>query len=378
MRTPHIGAAMRPCLPVLFSLTSLVVALPAWGGSGQMECYIRSEDNDNDGYAKSDAVGYWQDRDDGLHCPYPGWVDKTGDCDDDNPFVHPRTDEIGSNSIDDDCSGTADEPVAYFAGASGFDRTLTSFGMVVRMNDALLENWASRNMTVRVEVEFAPLNFSNFVKRRFLPYAPDASPDLAHVVVTDLWNDTVYQAKARFVSCVQFAVTGGCRMTPWSNVFYGATGGDDWDGERRANVVSAALSQFNDSNYQLVGYGAGDGKRYGASYGEQWCSEFYSWVLDPYIKPWAVGFRPATVSALVLNFIKMGQLFDSSAVPGLGRRGDYLAMDTDGDGEANHSGMLLAWDNDRNLAWTVEGNSGNEVRVNQRQLDEIMHLGRLK
>jgi hypothetical protein len=376
----------------MLALTGLAMSSPGWAGQGSMDCYNIIDDLDGDGYARAGATAYHLNRGDGLHCPNPGtWVDKDGDCDDHNPSVHPRADEIGSNGMDDNCSAllgdlqvrAADEPVAYFAGASGFDRTPTSFGMVVRLNDTLLAGWAARNMTLRAEVEIVSLDASNHVQRRMLPYAPDVLPELAHLTVTDLEPDKVYRAQVRFISCVLFSVTSSCRTTPWSNPFYGTTGSYTTSGEMRAQVVSSALSQFNESSYQAVGYGGGDGNRYGADYGEQWCSEFYSWVLDPYVHNWNTGGRPRTTDGLLFHFAMVGggqspMVTDGWNVPSVGRRGDYLAMDTDSDGEINHSGMLLAWDQDLQQAWTVEGNSGNEVRINRRYPgSEIMKLGRI-
>ncbi|MBL8298445.1 MAG: putative metal-binding motif-containing protein [Rhodanobacteraceae bacterium] len=356
-----------------------------------MNCYNIIDDLDGDGYARAGAPGYWLDRGDGLHCPNPGtWVDQAGDCDDHNPFVHPRTDEIDGNGIDDNCSAldpgpnvsAADEPIAYFAGAEGFDRTPTSFGMVVRLNDPVLTSWVARKLRLRAEVEIAPLDASNHVQRRYLPYGSDVTLDLAHLTVPDLLPDKVYRVQVRFTSCVLFPVTSSCRTTPWSNPFYGATGSYTNDGEIRAQIVSSALSQFKDSSYQQVGYGGGDGNRYGADYGEQWCSEFYSWVLDPFVS-WNNGARPTTTNGLLFHFAMAGGglsplVTDGWNVPAVGRRGDYVAMDTNSDGEINHSGMLLAWDADRHKAWTVEGNHGNEVHISTRLPGtEIMKLGRL-
>ncbi len=356
-----------------------------WAGEGSMNCYNALNDNDGDGYAEAGTTALRLNRGDGLHCPNPGaWVDKADDCDDQNPFVHPRADEIGGNGIDDNCSALgdepnisgADEPIAYFAGAEGFfGRTPTSFGMVVRLNDPFLAGWAARKLNLRAEVEITPLSASNHAKRRFVPYASDVTPDLAYLTITDLQPDAVYRVQVRFTSCVLFPVSGSCRTTPWSNSFYGATGSYTNDGEIRAQVVSSALSQFRDSYYQLVGYGGGDGTRYGASYGEQWCTEFYSWVLDPFVN-WNTGGPPTTTSGMLYHFAMVGAGQSPSSSPPMvadgwnvataGRRGDYLAMDTDSDGDINHSGMMLAWDTDLQKVWTVEGNSGNEVKVNLR------------
>ncbi|MFH1462987.1 MAG: MopE-related protein [Pseudomonadota bacterium] len=75
---------------------------------------------------------YYPDRDgDGwgwaggnIRClPHDGWVEQVGDCDDENPDVHPEAEEV-CDDVDDDCDGETDErgatgEVRWFQDADG-------------------------------------------------------------------------------------------------------------------------------------------------------------------------------------------------------------------------------------------------------------------
>jgi hypothetical protein len=67
-------------------------------------------------YRDQDGDG-WGNTAGGVRCqPLDGWVENPGDCDDENPAIHPDAEEV-CNGLDDDCDGATDE-----RGASGETR----------------------------------------------------------------------------------------------------------------------------------------------------------------------------------------------------------------------------------------------------------------
>ncbi len=109
-----------------------------------------------------------------------------------------------------------------------------------------------------------------------------------------------------------------------------------------------------------------NGTHYGAGMGDWWCSEFYVWSSKNTLK----NFRGAdTVEELKeyfgTSYKKVTKLehLDSA------RRGDWLAMFDDG-----HTGMFLARRSDGTII-TLEGNSGNKLRIRARDIADISGYG---
>jgi hypothetical protein len=75
-------------------------------------------------------------------------------------------------------------------------------------------------------------------------------------------------------------------------------------------------------------------------------------------------------------------------------RGDFVALDTNGDGDRNHSAMILAHDISTGILWTLDGNTsgtsdwtysgyearrgGSEVFIRDRDPDEVTGWGYVK
>ncbi len=71
--------------------------------SSTVSSYFR--DADGDGYGNSTQTQM------ATSAPF-GYIGQSGDCNDNNPAIHPNAAEICGNSVDDDCDGTADQDVA--------------------------------------------------------------------------------------------------------------------------------------------------------------------------------------------------------------------------------------------------------------------------
>jgi hypothetical protein len=113
-----------------------------------------------------------------------------------------------------------------------------------------------------------------------------------------------------------------------------------------------------------------DGTRFGAPQNRAWCTEFYAWVAGAYLR--GIGSQN-DVGDMRDYFRSYDSWKDAYLIPEVAGPGDYLYLDTDVDGDGNHSGMFLAYDRSQDLpvVWSLEGNFGNRVRVVQRYADWI-------
>jgi len=343
-----------------------LVALTA-GSAAQANRICYATDRDGDQYAPVNAYQVSVAEANDLYC-ISSYIEEQGDCDDTNPNIHPRAHEVGGNGKDDNCDGSIDEPTPYFT-RPGWNNTQTSFDMLVALNNQTFADWP---VPPAVEVELTDLRSSANPQYRAATFISKAN-GLATVRVTGLPPTRVYRARVRFTICFF-----SCETTPWSSVYYTTTAGDTQKSHVRTAMVLSALYEWKESQYQAVGYNGKqymDGKKYGASGGELWCSEFYSWVGNAYLK-WD-GSRPTNVVGLMNSFKAYGGKRPPSDIPVWADRGDYLGMDTNDDGKKNHSGMVLAWDPSTRTLWTVEGNSHNQVKVNQRSLSQVLGFGHI-
>jgi hypothetical protein len=144
-------------------------------------------------------------------------------------------------------------------------------------------------------------------------------------------------------------------------------------------VTLRALGEAGGYQSGEVGY-RGYAKAYGADFGERWCSEFYSSLVGT---RFGLDFQDNT-SGLILWFATHNDQYTEFAgiVDVLANgpsmfRGDWLAIDADGDGEQEHTAMVLDFDAWRNVVWTLEGNAGNRIVVQERPASQIHGWGHL-
>ncbi len=110
-RKPHCHTPPVPsprvkvCIPVHHSqhvtITVATAALPALAFFGGFPAGTYTADADGDGYGSTTSVV--------KPCPSPGFVAKSGDCDDTSAGVNPGAAEVCGNAVDDNCGAGVDE-----------------------------------------------------------------------------------------------------------------------------------------------------------------------------------------------------------------------------------------------------------------------------
>lgn len=137
------------------------------------------------------------------------------------------------------------------------------------------------------------------------------------------------------------------------------------DGTRTGNqsIVDIALSQEG----QVGGYPYWSW--YGFSSRVEWCACFVSWVLNQ------AGYSEPRFSSCnsggVPYFVGKGQWADSSYHDVAA--GDIIFFDWNGDGVANHVGIVIGTDGER--VYTVEGNSGDSCKIRSYSLNSTSIKG---
>ena len=152
----------------------------------------------------------------------------------------------------------------------------------------------------------------------------------------------------------------------WSSVLYGITASDD-------QIVTVALSQVGNTGGQPYWSWYGFGSRV------EWCACFVSWCANEcgYIETGVIPKFAGCVNG-VQWFRDRGQWMDGSAepVPGMIIFFDWDSPDGSSgpqDGLSDHTGIVQKVEN--GIVYTVEGNSGDSVRVNQYSVGHYEILG---
>jgi Putative metal-binding motif len=355
---------------LVMALCTLVAAWPAFAMTTKY-CYPVAADADGDGYARAGTSSEPVDvSSSALNCPSTH-VSASGDCDDNNPDVHPYNEEIAFNGVDDNCDGRVDEAKAEYS-AAGNGNTTTGFAMKVLVKDSAI---LAITKGLVAEVEFSKLvgsrTSSNWIR---LPMTPVTGLFLSHqpsttLNVTGLEPSTVYKARVRFYRTTP---TGVVQVGVASDWYYTTTAGVGAVEEARTSMLLRGFKELDESNRGRVGYRGSvqsDGKRYGASGNEKWCSEFYAWVTKPYVDYGSTIIGLPTAVSGVITFFEIKDSYYSSAVlPLSGRspiaqRGDYMPVN-----DKNHSTMLLGIEAATSTVWTLDGNHGNRVGIDNRPI----------
>jgi hypothetical protein len=353
---------------------------PAAAEAVEIDCYAAADDADGDGYARPGApkIEMSVNEDKKLYCP-GDYVIKSGDCDDARPWVHPNAPEFGFNLFDEDCDFATDEPtLVYFP--NGNQNTQTGFSIRVKLASSALVAVGS---ALAYDVEYADLAASAFPastpKRLVGPLPSDYAFDAP---VAGLAPARVYRARLHFYRAVPGKALVKGKMIPTttysplgvvSEWYYSATKGSGLLEDARLDLLLDGFYQLSESDRGRIGYrgtAAPDGTRFHAAPKERWCSEFYTWLASAQFYQISIY---STVSGVWWWFVSEAQFHPGfEAIAEVGDRADWIPVDTDGDGDANHSTMLLAYDASIGKVWTLEGNDGNYVHVKTRSFDESL------
>lgn len=345
-------------------------------GQNLKDCYFKNDDHDGDGYAREGAnvksVRQWDYK---LSCP-DGYVNKAGDKNDNDKSIHPRRDEVPFNGKDDNCNDKTDEPTFVY---STTPTRNDGFEMKVRIN--CLNTMRHRN-NLFADLKIYSLSNGETEAIDFPIEKVNVTEDALKnsyvtINVKNLLPATVYRVR------VQFYYTEGNEYKPVgaeSGRYFTTTWSNDRVERARSAILLRGFKELDESNLGRVGYRGTDkvdGTKYGADKNEQWCSEFYVWVTKDNLKD----IKGKTyVGQLVDYFQNHKSTYGRSQITNQAKRGDYIAISTKGSEKKDHSAMFLAYDQFTKKIWTLEGNVGNAVGIQERvtegdEAKEIVKLG---
>jgi hypothetical protein len=352
-------------------------------------------DTDGDGYARADATDAQRTTftytTEVMDCP-TGYVKARGDCDDSNASVYPRRLEVYGNGVDDNCDGKIDEPTVDYH-YLGFSNTADGFTMRVRIHDAAtVAAFTTPGSQLVYEVEYQKLvntGVSSFTPKTVVASLTNLGYRRAEVRLTGLEAVRVYRARIRFFQRVGGVDTPVGQQSDW---YYTATSAASGvvSIARTAIVLRALYEYYLSAQFGYTGYLGKtyvNGTRYNAPANEGWCSELYCWSAAHELSVGhCASIRP--VADYFDGFAAYTRVTDPDAVKSSLMRGDYLALDTNLDGDRNHSVMVLAYDSHLDEVWTLEGNisgstqgssrmAGNETWIRTRSLETLHGWGKI-
>ena len=307
-----------------------------------------------------------------------GFVNRADDCNDRMPTYIRADMKSRATTMDDDCDGRIDEPEPVYPTDP---YPITYYWRLLDVGEAstAMPSWRS-STTEASTCTYILISGTTGVLDG---YGPVGINDVSNDGVTNrmgfpgpggLYELSAYKAVAHFFNYRGQELSISDSYFVMTDPYYTT---DPWTEDRleraRYWIVNRALYEESLSRYGEVGYRGTlrvDGTRYGAPSNRLWCSEFYSWTTSPNLN--GSGGK-TSVSELKDYFAGYG----AWVAPSAGQPGDYLGLDTDGDGKKNHSGMVLSQTGaDITQQWTIEGNVADEVHIGRRALTGSQVVGR--
>jgi hypothetical protein len=362
-----------------------------------LECY---PDDDGDHFGHELAADGDSALDDGVCAGWTcadgtaGWAESAGDCDDDDPAVHPFRAEAARNAADDDCSGDIDEARAVFS-ATGNNNTSSSFSITVKLASAAeLDAAAANNLKATIYYRALANASAGWIAapRQTAVITSSYASTTATVTLTGLAPLTVYEARLAFYrnngTFIQpMSCAGAPPMCTNSDAYYTITkpaGSDLPVKTARYDVVLSALSEYG--YFRTSAPGSWDTSlqyHYDLeSPHEPWCSEFYATstraslaAMNPCdseagVPSWCDIHEssPAESSTFAVHDwfadADHGLVIEDATVTDVAasKPGDWFGVNaTDIQTYGQHSQMFLAYDPAVGEYWFVEGNGSDDT-----------------
>jgi len=193
--------AVLACLLVLLgALTVPVMSTETYN----LNCYLASDDQDNDGYADGSSSHTVQlPREERLTCP-EGYVPGKNDDPDTDPSCHPRKLEKQFNSKDDNCNGLTDEPQIRYDPYTN-EITTSSFNIRLKIND---QDTVDNRNDLYANIEYAKLSDPwtryHTGKKKVTLTVSDTGRYYCTLTLDGLSETTVYMARVQFYVKKQF------------------------------------------------------------------------------------------------------------------------------------------------------------------------------
>jgi hypothetical protein len=286
--------------------------------------------------------------------------------------------ELFGNGIDDNCDGRIDEPIFVYR-EGGLSNGPNGFDLQVRIFDQdTVDVVSTPYRFLGYEIEYQELEDTTTTWSTGVQFVGGVDiylPLFASTVLTldGLTPGTVYRARVQFYELRFQPVIGRIEtpVGPRSRWYYTTTDGFGKVGQARTRLLLRGFYHYYLSEYLgTVGFRgrlAPDGTLYGAEsdaviIGEPWCGRFASWLYNHELADITGGgcggwqYLPdhfgEHVSLLLGSWVS-----DCVDLMPYASRGDYLGLDTTGDGDHNHSNIFLAYDANQDILWTLDGNA---------------------
>ncbi len=300
-------------------------------------------------------------------------ADVGGDADDANAAVHPERSETAGDGLDNDQDGAVDETEMSFS-RSGNNNTTTGFDVAATLNASSIYDMGTlyARVTWRALEDSATAHVGALTAVSHTAGSRGVTLSVTGLAAHD--GGAVYSATVRFYarSVSPTGVVTYAAVGPGSDTYYTMTrpSSSAASAAARWNIVMRALEDWDDSEKGAIHEWETGWRttRYGATTNAAWCTEFYVTMAkgDLYrmnteseasgdhvendtgdMQTWFGGYGSMLVARPT-----DAELADRAP-------GTWLGVDTDGDGDENHTEMLLAWDATAATPtyWAVAGNT---------------------